>query len=396
MIATPNRNRARSLARSVLRWTLFFAAVLLFLVSLLVFFSAPTATLWVIAILVGEWGHYFAVGALILASLSWRRELLSIIGALLALLAAILFASPALHADLIARSLPARCNDAFGPASNETSPFRFVRLFRGVALSGTDVSTHVYALEGHKELKLDLYRARRMDGPRPLVLMIPGGSWSGGNKEQLSAINRHLARAGWAVAAMDYRHAPKFPFPAALDDVFRALDFLKAHALELQLDPSRIVLIGRSAGAQLALCAAYSGREPAIRGVVDFYGPADLILGYEKPSRRWVIDSKQTLQNYLGGSPAQKPTEYAAGSPLNFVNLTTPPTLIIHGGLDPIVWPAQSEVLAARLTSEGRPHLYLALPWATHGCEANLNGPSGQLSFYAVERFLASVLAPAP
>ena len=126
------------------------------------------------------------------------------------------------------------------------------------------------------------------------------------------------------------------------------------------------------------------------------YGPSDLVLGYEHPSRRWVLDSKRVLEDYVGGSPSQKPAEYAAASPVNFVNTATPPTLLVHGQLDPIVWPEQSEHLAARLREADRPHLYLSIPWGTHGCDANIHGPSGQLSLYAIDCFLANVLRPAP
>jgi acetyl esterase/lipase len=222
--------------------------------------------------------------------------------------------------------------------------------------------------------------------------MIHGGSWNGGNRGQLPALSRVLAQQGYAVAAIGYRHAPKHPFPAALDDVFRAIDFLKRHAVEARIDVSRIALVGRSAGGQLALSAAYSGREPAIRGVVSLYGPNDLVLGYEHPSRRAVLDSKSVLEKYLGGSPAEQPERYAAASPVNSVNATAPPTLLIHGNLDPIVWPEQSQLLAARLQSDGRSHLLLELPWGTHGCDATLIGPSGQLTLYAIEHFLRTKL----
>ena len=107
-----------------------------------------------------------------------------------------------------------------------------------------------------------------------------------------------------------------------------------------------------------------------------------------------MLDSRKVLEDYLGGTPAQKPEVYAAASPSNFVNATTPPTLLIHGRLDPIVWPEQSERLAARLKENGRPYFHLYLPWATHGCDANLHGPSGQLSLYAIDRFLAYALHP--
>jgi hypothetical protein len=61
------------------------------------------------------------------------------------------------------------------------------------------------------------------------------------------------------------------------------------------------------------------------------------VLGYEHPSRRWVLDSKSVLEKYLGGSPTEQPERYAAASPINFVNAATPPTLLIHGSLDAMV-----------------------------------------------------------
>jgi acetyl esterase/lipase len=67
--------------------------------------------------------------------------------------------------------------------------------------------------------------------------------------------------------------------------------------------------------------------------------------------------------------------------------------LVIHGVRDELVWVVHSDRLSQRLSAAGRPYLYLRLPWATHGCDANFQGPSGQLSLYAIERFLAAVLS---
>ena len=240
---------------------------------------------------------------------------------------------------------------------------------------------------------LDLYRSRDADAPEPIIVIVHGGAWRSSSKAELPALNCYLAQEHYAVASIDYRNAPEWPFPAAVEDVFQAIAYLKANASALHLDPTRMVVIGRSAGGQVALSAAYAGREPAIRGVVDYYGPADLVRGYEKPTRRWVLDSRKVLEDYLGGTPSQKPEVYAAASPINFVNAATPPTLLIHGRLDPLVWPEQSERLAARLKEAGRPYFHLYLPWATHGCDANLSGPSGQLSLYALDRFLAYAFA---
>lgn len=384
-------------ARAPMRWIVFAAALFLFLCSLLIVFSAPTGVLWIVAILIAEWGHYAAIVALVLATISWRRGRLGAITAIIAIATASLCLLPSLRALGIARSLPARCTSAFGEAANPKGrpvPFNLIDLFLGVPSEDVAVTEHVYATDGPKQLKLDIYQSKQQGAPMPVIIMVHGGAWNRGTKEQLSVINRYLAREEYAVVTLNYRHAPKFQSPAAVEDVFRAIDFLKANAERLQIDISRIVLIGRSAGGQIALSAAYSAREPAIRGVVGFYAPSDLVLGYEVPSRRWVLDSRKVLEDYLGGSPNEKPEAYASASAINFVNAATPPTLLIHGQLDPIVWPNQSERLATRLQQADRPHLYLALPWATHGCDANLSGPSGQLSLYAIDRFLAAVFAP--
>ena len=381
---------------SWLPWLVFAIALLLLLCSLLVVFSAPTAALWVTAIVIAECGHFVALVALFLAAISWRRGRLGTLNATIALAAALLCLLPSLRAAAIARTLPARCTSAFGEATNPKGravPFNLIDLFRGVPTDGVEVTEHVYATEGTKQLRLSLYQAKEKAGTQPIVIMVHGGAWYRGNKEQLPAVDRYLARQRYAVASVNYRHAPKFKSPAAVEDVFRAIAFLQTNAARWQLDPTRIVLIGRSAGGQIALSAAYAGREPAMRGVVGFYPPADLVLGYDEPSRRWVLDSRKVLEDFLGGSPNDKPEAYVAASPINFINPATPPTLLIHGQLDPIVWPNQCERLAARLQQAGRPYLYLALPWATHGCEANPSGPSGQLSLYAVDRFLAAVFA---
>ncbi|MFB3114637.1 MAG: alpha/beta hydrolase, partial [Nitrospirales bacterium] len=70
----------------------------------------------------------------------------------------------------------------------------------------------------------------------------------------------------------------------------------------------------------------------------------------------------------------------------------SPPTLLIHGERDELVSPAQSDRLSRHLSQRGVPHVYLRFPWATHGCDANFNGPCGQISTFAIERFLAAVM----
>lgn len=112
---------------------------------------------------------------------------------------------------------------------------------------------------------------------------------------------------------------------------------------------------------------------------------------YDHPSNPRVLDSIAVLEAYLGGNPAQASATYEAASPIRFASVDTVPTLLVHGGRDELVFPVQSERLAVRLAQARRPHYFLRLPWATHGCDVHFNGPCGQISTYVVERFLAAV-----
>ena len=97
------------------------------------------------------------------------------------------------------------------------------------------------------------------------------------------------------------------------------------------------------------------------------------------------------MEDYLGGTYSQVPENYRQSSPIEFASVSSPPTLLLHGGNDVLVAFEHSRRLNNKLHQLGVRHYLLALPWATHGFDYNLNGPGGQLSTNLVERFLASV-----
>jgi dipeptidyl aminopeptidase/acylaminoacyl peptidase len=105
-----------------------------------------------------------------------------------------------------------------------------------------------------------------------------------------------------------------------------------------------------------------------------------------------VYDSYAALRTFLNGEPSQVPEAYRAASPINYIGPHTVPTLLIHGTMDPLVSVQQSQRLDSALAAAGRPHYFLKLPWATHGCDYVFNGPCGQVSRYAIERFLRAVM----
>lgn len=122
---------------------------------------------------------------------------------------------------------------------------------------------------------------------------------------------------------------------------------------------------------------------------LDFYSAQD-----SKPAPLIVVihDTRAKLTDYLGGSPSAFPANYEAASPVRRATSASPPVLLLHGGRDEIVAPDHSRMLTRRLTELGVPNLYVALPWATHGFDYLLRGPGSQISIYAIESFLGSVL----
>ncbi len=370
-------------------------AIIVFLASLLAVLPEPTYNLWKLSIVATEWGWVLALIALALLLPGLSGGAMGRVAAVLSVIALVLSLSPLIRAVPIARELPRRLERAFGSAAGtmpRSAPLVLIDIVRGVKSPAVIVRTHSYIVRDGRPLELDLYRASPRSANAPLVIMIHGGSWRGGVRGDLAPLNRYLAARGYAVAAISYRLAPEHPHPAASEDVAAAIAYLKSNAAEHGVDSSRIALIGRSAGGQLALLAGYSVVDPSIRGLVAFYAPSDQKYGYDNPSKPLVFDSRGILEGFLGGTPAAVPAAYASSSPINYVGAHTIPTLLIHGRRDELVFAAQSERLAAKLAAAGRPHFYLELPWGRHGCDFNFNGPCGQLSTFAVERFLGAVM----
>src|SRR5205085_8958681 len=101
--------------------------------------------------------------------------------------------------------------------------------------------------------------------------------------------NTELVEAGYNVASINYRLAPAYTYPAPIEDLQAVLAYLRSHATELSIDTNKLILLGRSAGGQIVLSAAYTLRDRAIKGVISFYGPADMVWGYANPTNPLVL-----------------------------------------------------------------------------------------------------------
>ena len=271
--------------------------------------APPNEFLWKMSIAATEGGHYLAIGALVVA-IPWRgQHFLGKIGGIMAIGAAIIFALPLVYASQTSKDLPALIDASFGTEQRVRG--RFAEDARPEPLVMFDLVSSIHSrpvrLEEREfsspkgeKLSLDIYKPGYEYDLLPGILVVHGGSWQGGSNKEFVALNAYLAARDYVVISIDYRLAPKWKFPAGRDDVLAAIAYLKVYGREFGVDASRLAILGRSAGGQLALLAAYTASEPAIRGVISVYGPTDLKFGYDRPAAKGLIDTRGVLEGYLG------------------------------------------------------------------------------------------------
>ena len=280
---------------------------------------------------------------------------------------------------------------AHRPTAVRTTPINLVEVFSGLRLPAVVVDTdHVLSTVAGETRRADIFQPLGA-GPHPVVIAIHGGAWSSGTPREGTTCHRALAASGFLVVAIDYRLAPTTRFPGQLEDVRSAIAWVKAHARDYGADPTRIALLGRSAGAQLALLGAYE-KDSGVRAAVAFYSPVDFTEGYHHPSVPDPLDTRQVFSDYLGGSVDELPERYREASPLSHADQPRPPTLLINGGRDHLIYLSFGEALAKRLGNHGTAVALIDLPWSEHAFDAIPHGLGGQLALHHVERFLWTVL----
>lgn len=375
----------------MLRLTLAFFSLLLPLPLLVTF---QTLWFWKATLIVGEYGHRLAVLTALLAIGCWRGK--EVLATVLATTATLVLLTPLLTALLLARDLPAQMTAAFGHAASG-APLSLKDLWLGFGAARVTPTEHrLPDMDAGVSRRLLLFPAASDQAqPAPVILVIHGGGWQNGSAEEFPEWSSQWAAEGYAVVSLEYRLAPKWTWPAPLEDVRDALAYVKAHAEEWHVDASRIVLLGRSAGGQIATAAAVQLRDRAIRGVISLYAPADMVFARRFADPEDVLDSFKLIRQYMGGEPEVLPELYQSASATLTADAACPPMLLVHGQRDILVWQLQSRRLAEHLRQKGVAHHFLDLPWATHAFDYPLYGPSSQLLRYAMRSFLKSRLGQA-
>jgi len=362
---------------------------ILLLFSLLAIFRAPANILWYVAILVTEFCWIFFLLTGLLVCWKFGSSQYYTISTMIGLVAMAIYLVPIWQAFRLARTLDDDLEAVLGSKGTTAFAFRPLQMITGINAKKVPYSVMTY--DKAHELVLDFYPAAG-SGKRPCIVVVHGGSWAAGDSRQLPELNSELAKAGYHVASINYRLAPKHNYPAPLEDVQTALDYLTARAPELNIDTTRFVILGRSAGGEIALSAAYTLHDERIKAVICFYGPTDMVWGYENPTSPLVLDSRKIMEEYLGGTLDEKRDLYIHSSATETVTTKTPPTLLVFAENDPLVSPRHGNRLSVKLKAQGIKHFELYLPWGTHGFDYTLNGPGGQISTYTVKRFLEAVL----
>ncbi len=240
----------------------------------------------------------------------------------------------------------------------------------------------------HPAQKMDVYLpAGRTTSNTVFMLVVHGGGWTGGDKGEFNAIISRLQSSlpQYAFFNINYRlfDGTNNKYPAQEEDVNAAVNFINSKGKEYNVS-NRMVLMGASAGAHLALLNGYKySSSVKAKAIISFYGPTDLLTFYNNPPSPALQPSLNAL---FGCSPEQNPQPYQQASPAYFANAQSAPTLLLHGNIDQLVPVAQSILLKNKLESLGVTNKLVIYPYEGHGWV----GTSLEDSYTQIQAFLTA------
>lgn len=386
--------------------SLLIASIALCLISIWIVLPPPHASLLPLAVGAPELSPWLLLVSVILCAVTFRAASVDLMARVVfnvAAVSGVLCAYPLVRAPFVLAAFDNAMEQGLGTDYESQIPADARAALRAHRISAIDFARGIsrgdvlirrgieFARPNGVPLTVDVYRPMSA-GPHPILLQLYGGAWQRGSPEDNPTFAGYFASKGYLVIALDYRHAPEWTWPAQIQDVRAALGWVIAHAAEYEGDRSRIAVIGRSAGAQLALVAAYQAGMPLVRAVASYYGPVDLVEGWRRPPYPDPLDIRAILETYLGGTPETVPPAYHDASPVTYALPRVPPTLLIYGARDHIVEARFGRELNDRLQENGATSVLLEIPWAEHAFDALPNGLSGQIALYYTERFFAWAL----
>lgn len=217
--------------------------------------------------------------------------------------------------------------------------------------------------------KMDIYLpAGRTASTTKVLVLVHGGGWTAGDKSEFDPYIATLQQRlpDYAIFNINYRLAnnTNSRFPAQENDVKAAIEFMANKFGDYNVS-NKVVLLGFSAGAHLALLQGYKHTSVVKpKAVISFFGPTDLVDMYNNPVSMYA---PLLLEALLGAKPSQDLNAYQQSSPSFFVNSSVAPTMLLHGGQDNLVAYSQSELLRDKLKAAGVVNQYVFYPNEGHG-----------------------------
>ncbi len=262
-------------------------------------------------------------------------------------------------------------------------------------------SAQPFAEHDGVSLLLDVYRP---EGTRTLpgLLLIHGGGWESGARIDVAPLGRVLAQDGFVVVAPDYRLAPTYPFPAAFEDVTAAVRWMRDHASDFDVDPTRIAALGVSAGGHLAALLAVHGAGPNgsmahVGAVASWSGPLDLPLTIDSASPTNRATLVRMIGQFLACPALDCPNALQAASPAAHVDASDAALLIVTSEREatPVL---QARTMARRLADAGVEHRLIEVPGGRHAEDLTdvVVPGSPETVVAASSRFLHDALGPGP
>jgi acetyl esterase/lipase len=269
-----------------------------------------------------------------------------------------------------------------------------------------DVTPNItYEVQNNYENKLDVYRPNKATAPTPVVLMIHGGGWVAGTKEETVLGILPYLQMGFAVVNVEYRLGKISPAPAAVEDCLCALHWLGRNAKKYNFDLNKVIVTGGSAGGHLALTTAmipssagldnecayeddetwatpqWTNDRPKVAAVVNWFGITDVWDMLQGPNMR-----SYAVAWFAGMADREALAKRV--SPINYVRPGFPPILTIHGDSDKLVPHEQAVRLHEALTKAGDRNQLVTITGGGHG---DFNAEQELKGYEAVKAFLISV-----
>lgn len=241
--------------------------------------------------------------------------------------------------DNIIRDTSFTINSAYEKIKNEFPIAKPATVNKGITIK----NNIIYYQEGERKLHLDLFIPESLNKKMPCIIIIHGGGWRSGHKEMEWVIASNIASKNFVTATIEYRLSTEALYPTAVLDIKNAILWIKKNSEKFSIDSNKIILMGQSAGGQLAALAGVTSGikkfEPALLknttkvfAIIDIDGVLDMTTPTE--SGKDTIPSKPSAAKmWLGFSYKEKPELWKEASPLTYISKNTPPMLFINSSI---------------------------------------------------------------